>query len=65
MLYTIVPEEIVLGELDKVSASQELTYRGKRVRVLPLADGKYQIVQLISSNPNDFLRSEFSPGAII
>ncbi|MBT9133347.1 MAG: hypothetical protein DDT38_00068 [Firmicutes bacterium] len=65
MLYTIIPEEIVLADLEKVSASQEITFRGRRLRVLPLPDGKYQIVQLISSNPCDFLSPEFAPGKIL
>jgi len=65
MLYTIIPEEIVLAELDKVPPQQEITYRGRRLRVLPLPDGKYQIVQLLSSDPRDFLSPEFSPGRVI
>lgn len=65
MLYTIIPEEIVLAELDKVPPQQEIAYRGRRLRVLPLPDGKYQIVQLLSSDPRDFLSPEFSPGRVI
>jgi len=65
VLYTIVPGEIVFAELDNVPPEQEITYRGRRLRVLPLPDGKYRIAQLISSNPRDFLSPEFAPGRVI
>jgi len=65
VLYTIIPEEVVLAELDKVPPEQEITYRGRRLRVVPLPDGKYRIAQLISSNPRDFLSPEFAPGRVL
>lgn len=65
MLYTIIPEDVVLENLETVQASRETTYKGRRFLVQPYEHHRYQVVQLISSDPNDFLLPEFAPGSII
>lgn len=66
MLYTIVPFEQVFQDADQVTAPQELVYRGQRVLATPLpVPGEFRIVQLISSDPQLFMRPEFQPGSVI
>ncbi|MDP3487142.1 MAG: YlzJ-like family protein [Bacillota bacterium] len=65
VLYTIVPEEIVFQSKEEICASQEIVYNGKRVLVQPIDFKSFKIVQLISSDPSDFLLTDFQPGSII
>lgn len=65
MLYTIIPEDVVLENMDKITACKDIAYKGRRLLVQPCDHNRYQIVQLISSDPNDFLLPEFAPGSII
>lgn len=44
---------------------QYIPYNGKVICAEKLQDGNYQIQQLVSTDPQDFLRSEFSPGRIL
>jgi len=62
MLWTIMPEETILEGLDKPKTLQRMTYLGKDVIVEKGESGKGTIVQLISTDPRDFLREEFRPG---
>lgn len=65
VLYTIVPEEIVLADLDKVTHSEEMIYRGKRILVQRLDWQRLRIVQLVSSDPADYLDNGLQPGTVI
>ncbi|KAF0195421.1 MAG: hypothetical protein FD169_1390 [Bacillota bacterium] len=65
VLYTIVPEEVILEGAEEVCASQEIVYNGKRILVHPIDFKSFKIVQLISSDPSDFLSTDFQPGSII
>jgi hypothetical protein len=65
MLYTVIPEEAVLQGLEDLKASEEIYYRGRRLLVQPLSFRQVRIVQLISSDPTDYLDMELTPGAIL
>ncbi|HHW99346.1 MAG TPA: hypothetical protein GX738_06920 [Firmicutes bacterium] len=66
MLYTIVPPEVIWQNSDKITAPQELIYRGQKVLAEPLPQpGEFKLVQLLSSDPALFLNSAFQPGTII
>lgn len=63
ILYTpICPEEIFSNEEENKII--QVNYRGRNVCCKQHVDGGYEIVQLNSSNPQDFLDASFSPGAI-
>jgi len=66
VLHTIVPEEIVFqGQQEELSGSQEIEFKGKKVLVQPLDFKRFRVVQIISSDPTDFLDSELQPGAVV
>lgn len=65
MIYSIVPPEVIFAENTEFRHYEEIAYLGKKLLVQPKDERTYQIVQLISSEPNDFLATEFSPGTII
>ncbi|GIO22021.1 YlzJ-like family protein [Oceanobacillus sp. J11TS1] len=44
---------------------QAIEWQGRTVFVSKNQDNKYQINQLISSDPNDYLNPDFLPGRII
>lgn len=55
----IFPEEL---EQDK---RKYLTIEGKTIYAEELNDGSYKLLQLMSTNPQDFLNANYSPGTII
>jgi len=65
MLYTIIPVELVLEGLEDLSACQEITYNGSLLMVRPIGLQQVQVVQLISSDPADYLNPELQPGRIL
>ena len=62
ILYTLAP--IALAETPQPPL-EEMCCDGVNVSVRKLADGRYQIVQILSTRPADFLRNELAPGMII
>lgn len=43
----------------------ELEMDGLLFQVEPLGEGRGKIIRMISGNPNDYLREEYSPGKIV
>ena len=67
MFYSIIPAEIVFDEWDGKEMEKyfEITYENCQVIVEPLEDNQARIVQLISSDPVDFLNGRVQPGTMI
>jgi hypothetical protein len=59
--------ELVLEGFDqnKYPCYRELDYKGVKVMVEDIGNGKRKVVKLLSTNPYDFLRPELSPGTIL
>jgi hypothetical protein len=65
-LYTIVPLEEVLSEEETVTGRPfEMTMGGKRLLVAPEGPGQGRIMQLLSTDPADFLDPRWHPGNMI
>ena len=63
ILYTPLAMEDVLQGLDEISAQREcVSYQGRMFYVDKMANGDYQLVQLMSTNPNDYLNQQYLPG---
>ncbi|MEL7564299.1 MAG: YlzJ-like family protein [Dehalobacterium sp.] len=62
MLWTIMQEDTVLVGIDQQRDYQYKQYLGKNVIVESQDNGKEVIVQLLSTDPNDFLNQFLSPG---
>ncbi|WP_050614834.1 YlzJ-like family protein [Bacillus testis] len=65
-IYTILPNEWVFAGRQESSAPQaNVYYKGVRMTVEKTAEFQFSIVQLHSTDPNDYLNEEFQPGAAI
>lgn len=62
MLWTIMQEDAILEGIDQLSANQYKQYQGKDIIYRSNENGKDVIVQLLSTNPNDFLDQSLEPG---
>jgi len=66
IIYTPLPIESVLNNPEEHQPQyMEINYQGKKVIVESVDAYQAKIVQLISSNPNDYLDSSYTPGKII
>lgn len=63
IIYTPLPIELVLDGIDKEGPPyQEIEVGGAKLLVEQQSMDKCRVVRLISTNPADYLRSEFQPG---
>ncbi len=65
--YSIYENSFVFADWDNFEPeleTVELPSSGKLI-VERISDNKVQIIKLISSNPSDFLKKEFQPGAVL
>ncbi|MGY0691615.1 YlzJ-like family protein [Virgibacillus sp. FSP13] len=66
MLYTPLSEtDIFPISEEEFSNRQCVTYQGRSLYVEQLSDGSYQLLQLLSTDPQDFLDSAYTPGTIL
>ncbi len=61
ILYTMMPEELIFPSSDVEEKS--VTYGGVQMMVRGSGINEYEIVRLISSDPNDYL--QYTPGTKI
>lgn len=66
-LYTIMPLEEVLAEGEETATGGpfEMTVEGKKFLVTPEGPGQGRIMQLLSTDPADFLDPRWRPGNMI
>jgi len=59
--------ELVLAGFEQLdrSSEREVTVNGVPAIVKDVGGGKLELVQILSTNPMDFLRSELYPGAMV
>ena len=63
ILYTPLALEDVLQGMDEMTAKREcVSYQGRMFYVDKMENGDYQLVQLISTDPNDYLNQQYLPG---
>ncbi|GGH82017.1 hypothetical protein JOD43_002712 [Pullulanibacillus pueri] len=64
MYYTIVPHEILFDEDHDVPTAQRRTIQvdGVPLIIEQSSTSEYEIVQILSSNPQDFLSEKIQPG---
>jgi hypothetical protein len=66
ILYSIVPPEIVFGNMDSSNSTlKEIYYQGEKILVMPIENNKYKIDRVISTSPQAFLDPKLQPGSII
>lgn len=66
-LHTIMPLELVLqGIQDEQSNSlHEITVKGIKMQVIPIAPGMGRIVRLLDCGLHDYLNPAYTPGTMI
>ncbi|MFS0782240.1 YlzJ-like family protein [Bacillus sp. 1P06AnD] len=65
-LYTILPTEWVLAtKQDIAHQPANVYYKGIMVTVEKASDFKYKVIQIHSTDPNDYLHMDIQPGAEI
>lgn len=65
ILYTAMPLELVLEGIDRTYNYKEIDINGIKLVIEPIDINHGKIVRLISTNPQDYLNGELSPGKII
>ena len=65
-MWTIIPPELIWEGVEaKPKELLQMKWQGTQVLVEPMAFARGKIVQVLSTEPNDFLRPELQPGLII
>lgn len=66
ILYTPLAQEDIFPETaDPTAGRHFVTYEGRTVYVEQTADGSYQMLRLLSTDPQDFLNERYAPGSIL
>lgn len=66
ILYTPLSESDIFDQAENTTSSQQfISYQGRTCCVEQGEDGSYEMIQLLSTDPNDFLNEQFSPGNVI
>ena len=65
-MWTIVPPELVWEGIEREPKKlQQIQWHNAQVLIEPIDFGRGRVVQVLSTEPNDFLRPDLAPGAII
>ena len=64
-LWSIVPEEIVLGSVTPPPAYEEIECSGMKCLVEKTGPTQCRVVRLLTTDPSEYLRTEFQPGTIL
>ncbi|PAV30056.1 hypothetical protein CIL05_09265 [Virgibacillus profundi] len=66
ILYTPLSEaDIYPNSPEDFSNRHCVSYGGKSLYVEQTADGSYQLLQLLSTDPQDFMDENYTPGTIL
>ncbi|SDF76421.1 YlzJ-like family protein [Sporolituus thermophilus] len=65
ILWTVMPLEIVLEGLDAQPNYEEIDYNGLTVVVERLSPVQCRVIRIISTDPQDYLRSDLQPGTVL
>lgn len=66
ILYTTMPQELIFQDSnDSFTKQTILEHNGLSLVVEPVSTNQCRIVQVLSTNPYDFLNEAYTPGAII
>ncbi|GAA0445052.1 hypothetical protein GCM10008983_23170 [Lentibacillus halophilus] len=66
ILYTPMSEMDIFPESEaEMSKRHCVSHNGKQLYVEELNDGSYQLLQVLSSDPNDFMDENYTPGTIL
>ncbi|AMQ71146.1 MULTISPECIES: YlzJ-like family protein [Bacillus] len=61
ILYTVMPQEVVYGQEIEQSVHEQVDYAGVPLLV-EMKGNEAEVVQILSTNPMDFLNPDIAPG---
>jgi len=64
VLWTIVPIDVVMDDEEAPASLFEMSVGPTRVLLERSADGTARVHRVLSTDPADYLRPEFQPGAV-
>ncbi|MDD2497670.1 MAG: YlzJ-like family protein [Desulfitobacteriaceae bacterium] len=62
LLWTIMPEDIVLEGVEKTRTFRQVEYQNKNLIIEMGENGKGKVAQILSTDPSDFLDPDLIPG---
>ncbi|WP_017753815.1 YlzJ-like family protein [Calidifontibacillus oryziterrae] len=66
IMYTTMPHELIFQENESVFSKRKMmNVNGISLIVEPLSQEECRVVQVLSTNPYDFLYEAYSPGSIL
>jgi len=66
IIYTTMPPELIFQENNEAFERQSIIeINGLSLVVEPLSNNQCRVVQVLSTNPYDFLNEAYTPGAIL
>ncbi len=65
ILWSILPADIVLNNIDSLPAYEEISYSGMKCLVEKTGATQYKVIRLLTTNPKDYLRPELQPGTML
>ncbi|GIN70413.1 hypothetical protein J14TS2_08880 [Bacillus sp. J14TS2] len=65
IIHTIVPLELIFQGSEQEFADQQMITRNGIPLLVEQDDKMYKVVRIMSSNPDDYLRNDLYPGALI
>ncbi|MBS4199014.1 YlzJ-like family protein [Bacillus sp. FJAT-49732] len=65
ILHTIVPPELIFQYSEDAFSSQTPITRNGIPMIVEQSGQMYKVIRIMSSNPDDYLKAEYSPGTYI
>ncbi|KRG09628.1 YlzJ-like family protein [Lederbergia galactosidilytica] len=65
ILHTIVPQELIFQGAEQEFTTQQMITRNGIPLIVEQDEKMYKVVRILSSNPDDYLRNDLYPGALI
>jgi len=64
VLWTVMPMEIMLSQ-EYQPNYKEIEYAGTKMMVEKTANNECRVVRILSTDPQDYLRNDIQPGAVL
>lgn len=64
-LWSILPAELVLNNMDEIPAYEEIQYNNIKMLVEKISPTQCKINRLLSTDPQDYLQPQIQPGSIL
>lgn len=65
ILWTIAPIETLLTDNQKMLPQKVINYQGIPLLIESISPNQYKIVQILSTNPNDYMINSLQPGSCL